>query len=66
MENKSQYYVPSKRATRVGKRLIGLIKSGKIKKEVLPNTSNAFNADKVAKSIDGLSTNPDLLSIANQ
>ena len=60
------YFKPSLEIKNASQRFINALKTGKIEKEILPNTSEDFNVNKVAKSIDDLSKNTNFLAIANQ
>lgn len=63
---KEKHFAPSDEVKKASKKFITALKAGKIKKEVLKNTSEDFNVEKVAKSIDSLSNRDEFIAIANQ
>ena len=66
MKKQQNHFNPNPEVKKASKRFIKALKSGKIEKEVLVNTSEAFNAEKVSESIDNLAKHKEFLAIANQ
>lgn len=65
-KQKKKHFHPNAEVKKASKRFMDALKTGKIEKEVLKNTSENFNAEKVAKSIDSLSKRPEFIAIANE